>query len=66
VVLESDSPQGRSWNVYLVNLKNTALETVLISSKGYGLKDGVDVKTSILRHSIGNVPAKAFARVEAI
>lgn len=66
VVLESDSPQGRSWNVYLINLKDANLETVLISSKGYGLKDGVDVKTSILRHSIGNVPAKATARVEAI
>lgn len=66
VVLESDSPQGRTWNVYLVNLKETPLETVLISSKGYGLKDGADVKTSILRHSLGDVPAKATAKVEAI
>lgn len=66
VVLESDSPQGQSWNVYLINLKDRDLETVLISSKGYGRKDGVDVKTSILRHAIGSVPAKATARVEAI
>ena len=66
VVLESDSPQGRSWNVYLINLKDTPLQTVLISSKGYGLKDGVDVKTSVLRHSMGDVPAKGTARVEAI
>ncbi|MGV3703942.1 MAG: hypothetical protein ACO1NU_01070 [Arcticibacter sp.] len=66
VVLESDSPQGRSWNVYLINLKDTPLQTVLISSKGYGLKDGVDVKTSVLRHSIGDIPAKTTARVEAI
>ena len=66
VVLESESPQGQSWNVYLINLKDTALDTVLISSKGYGRKDGVDVKTSILRHALGNVPAKSTARVEAI
>lgn len=66
VVLESDSPEGRSWNVYLINLKNVAIETVLVSSKGYGTKNGVDVKTSILRHSIGDVSSKGYAKIEAI
>lgn len=65
-VLENENPQGRSWNIYLVNLKNQAIETVLISSKGYGIKDGKNVKTSVLRHSIGTVDAKDYALVEAI
>lgn len=66
VVLESESPESRIWNVYLVNLKNQPIETVLVSSKGYGLKDGEDVKTSILRHSLGNLAASSFVRIEAI
>lgn len=66
VVLESDSPQGRSWSVYLINLKNDSLDTVLVSSKGYGLKDGRDVRTSTLRHAIGNIAARSSAKIEAI
>ena len=66
VVLESESPGSKSWNVYLVNLKDHPIQTVLVSSKGYGLKDGQEVKTSILRHSIGNLGAMDFKLIEAI
>lgn len=66
VVLENDTPGGKSWNVYLVNMKDEPIETVLVSSKGYGQKDGKDVKTSVLRHSIGNLGGMDFALIEAI
>ena len=66
VVLENATPESKNWNVYLINLKNEPIETVLISSKGYGKKDGEDVKTSILRHSVGDVAARSFALVELI
>lgn len=66
VVLENESPGSKVWNVYLVNLKDEGIQTVLVSSKGYGLKDGREVKTSVLRHSIGDVAAGAYALVEAI
>lgn len=66
VVLEKETPEVKVWNVYLVNLRKEPLETVLISSKGYGLKDGEEVKTSILRHSIGTVGSNDYAKVEAI
>lgn len=66
VVLESDSPGSRQWNVYLINQKDEVIKNVLISSKGYGLKDEREVKTSVLRHFIGDVEAKEFALVEAI
>lgn len=66
VVLERETPEAKVWNVYLVNLRKEPLQTVLISSKGYGLKDGVEVKTSILRHSIGDVGSNDYAKVEAI
>ena len=66
IVLESATPEAKNWNVYLINLKNELIETVLVSSKGYGLKEGKNVKTSILRHSIGDVKAKSFALIEII
>lgn len=66
VVLEKETPVAKHWNVYLVNLKAEKIETVLVSSKGYGLKDGKDVKTSVLRHSMGDVESGKFALIEAI
>jgi hypothetical protein len=66
VVLESESPQSRVWNVYLINNREEAIQDVLISSKGYGYKDDQQVKTSVLRHFIGDVEKKTYALVEAI
>jgi len=66
IVMESATPEAKFWKVYLINMKDEALETVLVSSKGYGEKDGEQIKTSILRHSIGNVAAKSFAEIELI
>ncbi len=66
VVLEAESPTTKVWNVYLINEKNTAIQNVLVSSKGYGVKDGKDVKTTILRHFIGDMDAKTSQKIEAI
>lgn len=66
IVMESATPEAKIWNVYLLNLKDELIETVLISSKGYGEKDGKQVKTSVLRHSIGDVSPKSFALIELI
>ncbi len=66
VVLENESPGNKVWNVYLINEKEVPIDNVLISSKGYGIKDDREVKTSVLRHFIGNVDAKDYALVEAI
>lgn len=66
VVLEGETPESKNWNVYAINFKDIAIETVLITSKGYGLKDGEDVKTSTLRHMIEKIEANDFAKIEAI
>ena len=66
VVLMSETPEVKSWTVYLVNLKPVQIDNVLISSKGYGEKDGRKVKTSVLRHFLGDIPAASFKGVEAI
>lgn len=66
VVLMSETPEVKSWTVYLVNMKEVQIDNVLISSKGYGEKDGKMVKTSVLRHFLGDIPANSYKGVEAI
>lgn len=66
VVLMDETPEVKNWSVYLVNLKDVQIDNVLISSKGYGDKDGKQVKTSVLRHFLGDMPAHSFKGVEAI
>jgi hypothetical protein len=66
VVLMNETPEVKHWTVYLVNLKDEPITNVLISAKGYGEKDGRVVKTSVLRHFLGDIAPKSFAGVEAI
>lgn len=66
VVLESETPELKHWSVYLINEKNIALKNVLVTSKGYGVKDNKEVKTSTLRHFIGDVTAFGSIRIENI
>lgn len=66
VVMESASPEAKNWNVYVINLKEETIETVLVSSKGYGEKNGEGVKTSILRHALGDIESQDYALIEMI
>ncbi|HTM97483.1 MAG TPA: hypothetical protein VL088_02010 [Pedobacter sp.] len=66
IVLMSETPEVKNWTVYVINLKDMPITNVMITSKGYGEKDGKPVKTSLLRHFIGDLTANSFAGVEAI
>lgn len=66
VALEKESVESKIWYVYVINLKNEPIENVLITSKGYGEKDGELVKTSTLRHSFPVIEPNAFKLVEPI
>ena len=66
VALVGETPEVGSWTVYLINLKKEPITNVMITSKGYGEIDGKQVKTSLLRHAIGNVEAQTFKSIEAI
>ena len=55
------------WNVYFINEQDRILENVLVTSSGYKIdKDGVKQSSSELRHSLGDVKAKSFAKIEPI
>jgi hypothetical protein len=66
VVKEENGEGETDWNVYLINLKNERIEGVLVTSKGYGIRDGDDVKTSVLRHFLDTIEPHSFSRVEPI
>jgi hypothetical protein len=51
---------SKDWNAYVINNRTTAIDMVLIVSKGF---DG-ERKTSLMRHAIGAVEAKSFAKIE--
>lgn len=56
------------YNVYLINLKESMIKNAMVSSKGYGENKttGQKVHTSTLRHFIGDIEGKDFAKIEPI
>jgi hypothetical protein len=52
------------WNAYIINNKETAIEMILIVSKGYD-EDKL-LETAVLRHKLDKLPPKSFAKVELL
>lgn len=55
-----------TWDTYLINYNSIEIDTVLITSRGYGEIDGESRKTSTLRKVIELMPAESFAKIEPI
>lgn len=66
IVREKTLFETYDWKVYLINNNSVQIENTLVSSTGYGEKDGKQQKTSTLRHFLETVPAKSSALVEPI
>lgn len=54
------------WNVYIINRKADVLKNVLVSSTGYGEVNGEHIKTSVLRHILGDIAPKKYSLIEPI
>ena len=54
------------WDIYLINLRDTPLENILITSQGYGSIDGVDKTTTVLRHFHQSLAAGEALKIEPI
>jgi hypothetical protein len=54
------------WNAYLLNMKNEALEGVLVSSRGYSAIENDQRKTATFRHFLDVLPPKSFKKIEPI
>lgn len=66
VVREENDEGEMVWNVYLINLYGEKIEGVMVTSQGYGIRNGEPVKTSTLRHFIGNIDPNDYAKIELI
>lgn len=66
IVPREDPATDELWDTYLINLKESAIENLLISSKGYGEIHGEKTKTSTLRHFFDSVDALNVVQIEPI
>lgn len=64
VVPQEDSDDF--WDVYLINLKQSPILSVLINSKGYGTIEEELVKTSVMRYFYEEIPALSAVKIEPI
>lgn len=63
---EPDENGKTTWNVCFINLKDHAVENVLVNASGEGIVNGKEVKTSVMRYLLGTVPAKSYKKIEII
>jgi hypothetical protein len=66
IAQETDALGQETWNVFLINNNDFSLDNVLVTSKGYGQHEGLEVKTSVLRHMFEQVAPKSAVKVEPI
>ncbi|GMQ31327.1 hypothetical protein [Algoriphagus confluentis] len=65
-IVKKEKSTGTEWAVYIINLNLIELNTVMITSKGYGEIDGEKRQTSTLRHVIKELGAESVAKIEPI
>lgn len=63
---DENNEKDTLWKVYLINLKESGISNVIVSSKGYGTHKGEQVKTSVLRHYLGEIAALDYILIEPI
>ncbi len=54
------------WDVFLLNLKDDAINGVLINSRGYGSVNGEQQRTTVLRHFFEEIEPLACVQIEPI
>ena len=60
------APGDELWDCYLINLRPESLRSVLVSSRGYGERDGEPVTTTALRYFYEEIGGEYAARIEPI
>lgn len=54
------------WDVYLINLREDSISSVLVNSRGYGELNGEKQRTTILRHFFEEIGPLACVQIEPI
>ena len=58
--------QEELWDIYVINQRGTVLDNLLITSQGYGLVDGQDMSTTVLRHFHQRLDTAGYLKIEPI
>lgn len=66
VIRESGPENEGDWNVYLINNNDRRLEGVMITSRGYGILNDEQRKTSTIRWFFEEIPPRSYVMIEAI
>ena len=66
IALAKNNPQDDMWIAYLLNLDDQEINTVMVSSRGYGELDGVKKETATLRWNLGEISAQSVCIIEEI
>ena len=65
-IWEKINDEPEHWHIYLFNEREETLTNVLITCSGYGELNGEDVKTSLIRYSLGDISGYTAKRIEPI
>lgn len=66
VIREKNNDEEDLWSVHILNKNKVKISNVLVSSKGYGEKNGEKQSTSILKHFIEEVEPGESEIIEPI
>jgi hypothetical protein len=66
VTLQLDLEGNELWDVQLINRNSFAIKNVMVSARGFGVRNGEEVKTSVLRHFVEKIEAQSILKLEAI
>lgn len=66
ITLEIDEEENEFWDVQIINRNAFVIENVMVTSRGFGEKNGEEIKTSVLRHFIEKIEAQSINKIEAI
>lgn len=58
----NDDKLTKSWNAYFINDQNSAIDMLMVVSKGYD----ADQKTAVMRHNLGQLAGKSFRKIEML
>lgn len=66
IVRDENELKREVWNVYLLNLKETEIDTILISTRGYGIIEGNNIVRQPKTLSIQQMHPKSYSIIEPI
>ncbi len=54
------------WDIFVINLREDSMDNVLITSQGYGMINGSDKSTTVLRHFHQRMGSHIAVKIEPI